>query len=172
MRPLTNRSSRDRFAARLTRYRLPQRRAATQSGLTQVLGATMNMPLLIAICTMPVPGFLFFGKIGILNNRRLWMQMVTLATGILILSIALFIAGIIGPVAAVALGIPIYQLLLFRVFYTLFLKWKKREPRDSSLVFSPGLAADRAFSIVYTVMAMISPFAWIGPMIWDTQRGA
>ena len=35
---LTIRSSRDRFAARLTRYRVPQRRAATQSGLTQVLG--------------------------------------------------------------------------------------------------------------------------------------
>jgi hypothetical protein len=34
---LTIRSSRDRFAARLTRYRVPQRRAATQSGLTQVL---------------------------------------------------------------------------------------------------------------------------------------
>ena len=35
---LTIRSSRDRFAARLTRYRVPHRRAAAQSGLTQVLG--------------------------------------------------------------------------------------------------------------------------------------
>ncbi len=37
---LTIRSSRDCFAARLARYRVPQRRAATQSGLTQVLGGT------------------------------------------------------------------------------------------------------------------------------------
>ena len=36
---LTIRSSRDRFAARLTRYRVPPRQAATRSGLTQVLGA-------------------------------------------------------------------------------------------------------------------------------------
>jgi hypothetical protein len=36
-RRLTSRSSRDRFAARLMRYRVAQRRAATQSGLTQVL---------------------------------------------------------------------------------------------------------------------------------------
>jgi hypothetical protein len=35
---LTIRSSRDRFAARLMRYRVAHRRAATQSGLTQVLG--------------------------------------------------------------------------------------------------------------------------------------
>ena len=35
---LTIRSSRDRFAARLTRYRVPPRRAATRPGLTQVLG--------------------------------------------------------------------------------------------------------------------------------------
>ncbi len=36
---LTIRSSRDRFAARLARYRVPPRRSATRSGLTQVLGA-------------------------------------------------------------------------------------------------------------------------------------
>ena len=36
---LTMRSSRDRFAARLTRYRVPPRRAATRPGLTQVLDA-------------------------------------------------------------------------------------------------------------------------------------
>ena len=35
---LTIRSSRDRFAARLTRYRVPPRQAAARSGLTQVLG--------------------------------------------------------------------------------------------------------------------------------------
>ena len=35
---LTIRSSRDRFAARLARYRVPPRRAATRPGLTQVLG--------------------------------------------------------------------------------------------------------------------------------------
>ena len=34
---LTIRSSRDRFAARLMRYRVAQRRAANRSGLTQVL---------------------------------------------------------------------------------------------------------------------------------------
>ena len=42
-RGLTIRSSRDRFAARLTRYRVPQRRAATQSGLTQVLDHRGNV---------------------------------------------------------------------------------------------------------------------------------
>ena len=36
---LTIRSSRDRFAARLTRYLVPPRRAATRPGLTQVLDA-------------------------------------------------------------------------------------------------------------------------------------
>ena len=39
---LTNRSSRDRFAARLARYRVPLRRAAARPGLTQVLGAFRN----------------------------------------------------------------------------------------------------------------------------------
>jgi hypothetical protein len=36
---LTSRSSRARFAASLMRYRVPQRAAATQAGLTPVLGA-------------------------------------------------------------------------------------------------------------------------------------
>ena len=39
---LTSRSSRDRFAARLARYRVPPRRAATRPGLTQVLGSSMK----------------------------------------------------------------------------------------------------------------------------------
>ena len=39
---LTIRSSRDRFAARLMRYRIAHRRAAKQSGLTQVLGRRRN----------------------------------------------------------------------------------------------------------------------------------
>ena len=42
---LTSRSSRDRFAARLTRNRVPQRRAATQSGLTQVLALKIMFKL-------------------------------------------------------------------------------------------------------------------------------
>ena len=47
---LTIRSSRDRFAARLTRYRVPQRRAATQSGLTQVL----ERMRILAICIIAI----------------------------------------------------------------------------------------------------------------------
>ena len=55
---LTNRSSRDRFAARLTRYLVPQRRAATQSGLTQVLAAmtTNDRPCPICNQLLPVVG--------------------------------------------------------------------------------------------------------------------
>jgi hypothetical protein len=41
-RDLTIRSSRDRFAARLMRYRVAHRRAAAQSGLTQVLDRFSN----------------------------------------------------------------------------------------------------------------------------------
>jgi hypothetical protein len=47
VRRLTIRSSRDRFAARLTRYRVPPRRAAALPGLTQVLG---RMTKILAIC--------------------------------------------------------------------------------------------------------------------------
>ena len=46
---LTSRSSRDRFAASLMRYRVTQRSAAARPGLTQVLGA---MNKFVAIVTM------------------------------------------------------------------------------------------------------------------------
>ena len=39
---LTSRSSRDRFAARLARYRVPPRQAAARPGLTQVLERSME----------------------------------------------------------------------------------------------------------------------------------
>ena len=58
---LTNRSSRDRFAARLTRYRVPPRRAATRPGLTQVLGLTPHIMQTFEIWqpTREAPDFLF-----------------------------------------------------------------------------------------------------------------
>ena len=121
---------------------------------------------------MAVPGFLYFGKIHVLNDYRRWLQLAAAGSTALFASVALYFAGVIGLVAAMVLAIPIYQLLLFRLFYVAYVNWAKREPQDCSLIFRGGMAADRTFSIIYTLAAIMSPFALIGPMLWGTDLAA
>ena len=132
----------------------------------------MDSVLLIFICTMLVPGFLYFGKIRVLNDYARWLQLALVGAAALLASIALYIAGVIDRVEAIALCIPVYQLLLFRLFYVAYVSWAKREPKDCSLVFTGGMVADRTFSIIYTLTAIMSPFALIGPMLWGTDLAA
>lgn len=132
----------------------------------------MHLSVFIAICTMLVPGFLYFGRIQVLNDNRRWWQLAVLASTAALVSFALYGTGFIKLVEATVLSIPIYQLLLFRLCYALFIRWKKREPKDCSLVFSTGLAVDRVFSIIYVLMAIMSPFALIGPLVWGGNLAA
>ncbi len=71
-RGLTIRSSRDRFAARLARYRVPPRRAATRPGLTQVLGRKMKLTGGLFSLGLAVLGsYLFLSGLG-----GLWVDLV------------------------------------------------------------------------------------------------
>ena len=132
----------------------------------------MDSVLLISICTMLVPGFLYFGKIRVLNDYGRWLQLALVGAAAAVASISLYVAGVIDQVEAIALCIPVYQLLLFRLFYVAYFNWVKREPKDCSLVFTGDMVADRTFSIVYTLAAIMSPFALIGPMLWGTDLAA
>ena len=83
---------------------------------------------------------------------------------ILIISVVLCLAGLILHFTEVgrsstsgALFNPIVSLGLFRLCRRIFLRRLKREPRDTFLDWSPGMAADRLFNIVYFV---------IGSLLW------
>jgi len=94
-----------------------------------------------------------------LFKRELLVQKQSFAI-ILWISIALFVFGILlhltdwgREVPSGALLTPLMTLALYRFCRTLFLKGLKHEPRDTYLDWSPGMAADRLFNIVFFVLS-------------------
>lgn len=72
------------------------------------------------------------------------------------ISLALFVAAGVAsiftcctPILFPSLMNPLVSLSLFLSMRKLFIRWKHREPIDTSLDRRPGLAADRLFNIVY-----------------------
>ena len=81
---------------------------------------------------------------------------------ILITSVVLCLAGLVIHFTGVgrsstsgALLNPIVSLGLFRLCRKIFLKRLKREPRDTFLDWSPGMAADKVFNIVYFALSSL-----------------
>jgi hypothetical protein len=79
------------------------------------------------------------------------------------ISILLFIAGLVLHFTEAgrysmsgALLSPLVSLGLFRLCRRIFLRRLNREPRDTFLDWSRGMAADRVFNIVYFILA-----AWL-----------
>jgi uncharacterized membrane protein len=94
-----------------------------------------------------------------LFRRELLVQKETSAI-ILALSVALFLIGIAlhftdwgrrGPSGA--LLTPLMSLAIYRSCRRVFLARLKREPRDTYMDWSPGMAADRLFNIVFFVLS-------------------
>ena len=80
---------------------------------------------------------------------------------VLLVSLILFCAGIIlhfmqfsRDSKSGALLCPLLSLGLYRFCRALFLKWTKREPRDTFLNFDSGLARDNLFNLVYFPLAI------------------
>lgn len=79
---------------------------------------------------------------------------------ILIAASALFVLGIILRInaedkssAAGALLVPLLSLLAYRLSRALFVRSMGRQPQDTYLNWSKGLAADRVFNILYVAVA-------------------
>jgi hypothetical protein len=75
---------------------------------------------------------------------------------VLVSSIALFLEALLihfvekdPNSSSGALLVPLLSLGLYRLCYRFFFRWFKHDPRDTYLNWSPGLAADRVFNIVY-----------------------
>ena len=132
----------------------------------------MNISALIAITTMLVPGLLYLGKVAALNDSKRWLQLSVLALVVALVAWGAALFGVIDLVLAVAASIPLLHLLLFRACRGLFVGLKGREPKDTSLVFTSGLAADRIFALVYVLLAVGMAFALVGPLIWATSAAA
>lgn len=75
---------------------------------------------------------------------------------IFIISLALFAVSVVltilthnKPTLFPSLVNPLVSLGLFSLMRAVFVRWKKREPRDTFMDWSRGLAADRWFNILY-----------------------
>jgi hypothetical protein len=97
-----------------------------------------------------------------LFKRELLVQKHTSAI-ILAISVALFVLGIAlhftdwgRQAPSGALLTPLMSLALYRFCRTLFLKRLDHEPIDTYMDWSPGMAADRLFNIVFFVLS-----AWL-----------
>ena len=121
---------------------------------------------------MLAPGLLYLGKIATLNDSKRWFQLSVLALAVALVAWVTTLRGLIALIFAVVASIPLLHLLLFRVCRALFVRLKGREPKDASLVFTSGLAADRAFALVYVLLAVGMAFALVGPLIWGASAAA
>jgi hypothetical protein len=80
---------------------------------------------------------------------------------ILVMSSMLFCLGTVlilvhgASYASGALLCPLLTLGLFRIFRNLFLRLVGREPRDTLLDWSSGIAADSLFNILYFTLAAL-----------------
>ena len=121
---------------------------------------------------MLVPGLLYLGKISALKDSKRWLQLSVSALAVALAAWVIALLGWTNQVFAVAASIPLLHLLLFRACPALFVRLKNREPKDASLVFTSGLAADRAFALVYVLLAVAMAFALVGPLIWGAGAAA
>lgn len=89
------------------------------------------------------------------------------------LALAACILPVMGRLSAavvVASWAPLFQLLLFRLGYILFVRLCSREPVDVARVGRSGLALDRIFSVVFFLLSVLFPFAIIAPLVWGNAR--
>ncbi len=81
---------------------------------------------------------------------------------VLWVSVALFAIGLVlhfteagRSSASGALLAPLFSLGLFRLCRRVFIRYFKREPKDTFFNWESGLAADRFFNIVYGTLSML-----------------
>ena len=114
----------------------------------------MDYDLLFIAVGMLVP-------VVVLFKRELLMKAGASGT-IFAISLALFIIGLafhftdVGRHSASgALLTPLMSFGLYRLFRTWFMAYAKHEPRDTYMDWTPGMAVDRVFNIVYFTAAFM-----------------
>jgi hypothetical protein len=119
--------------------------------------------------TMAVPLILLMGWIRVLNNRDSWRLLLAASVVVAGGAVLLLWQGLMGRPEAIALAGPLYHVLLFRLGYLFFVHRLGREPVNVSHVWGGGLAPDRLFAFSFTMVAIFSVFAVVGPLIWGSQ---
>lgn len=126
--------------------------------------------LILAACIFSVPALLMLGVIRVLNDGRSWRVLIWAASLLAATGISLFMSSRMGAEGAVAAAAPLYQLLLFRLGYTVFVRHCRREPIDVAMVWQTGLALDRVFSISYFLLSVFVPLAIVSSLTWGTAK--
>ena len=114
----------------------------------------MDYDYLFIAVGMFVPGVVLF-------KRELLVEAGPSGT-VFAISLALFIIGVgfhftdVGRHSSSgALLAPLMSLGLYRLLCSLFVTYAKHEPRDTYMDWTPGMAADRLFNIVYFTAAFV-----------------
>jgi hypothetical protein len=96
---------------------------------------------------------IFIFKRELLIRRASFIVILSVASVLFALGIILRITAHDKSSAVGALMVPLLSLLAYRLARTLFVRSMGREPRDTYLNWSKGLAADRIFNILYVAVA-------------------
>lgn len=106
----------------------------------------------------------------LIQKRSFWI--------ILLVSIMLFLAGLVLPLTKAAsdspcgaLLSPLLSLALFRVCRRLFLRCYQKEPRDTWFNWAEHMGADRLFNIVYFGSSIWLELLAIGGMMKLARAG-
>ena len=93
-------------------------------------------------------------KMELLILRKSLVVIFGLSASLFLIGAILFFAGSRSYLTG-ALLCPLLSLGLFRLFRRIFLSCCDREPRDTLLNWSSGLAADRLFNVLYFMLGSL-----------------
>lgn len=79
-----------------------------------------------------------------------------------ILALVLFISNFISLSILILVFSPIYQILLYRYLFSLYVNKYKRVPKDVTFNFKTGLFLDRLFAIGYSAIAQLPILILLG----------
>src|SRR4030095_1875440 len=114
-------------------------------------------------------------KRDLLVNRQSFQIILALSMASFILAIVLHFTEPGRRSSSGALLTPLMSLGLYRFGRSIFVRRFKHEPRDTYMDWSPGMAADRVFNIVYFVgsfwLAMITAIGMeaLAQRGWETN---
>ena len=90
-------------------------------------------------------------KMELLILRKSLLVVLGLSASLFLIGLVLLVIGSRSYLAGVLLC-PLLSLGLFRLFRRVFLRCYDREPRDTLLNWSSGLAGDRLFNVLYFIL--------------------
>jgi len=98
---------------------------------------------------------LFILKRELLTDRKAFLTVLGISIILSVLGICIHFSSGGGNSMSGALLAPLLDLGLYRLLRAFYIQRVGSEPRDTYLIWTPGMPADRIFNIVYLTLALL-----------------